>query len=239
MEVDQSSSLQMETLLVSLATGGLQEQIESGDQSKETADTQQVDSNNDMDEDGQQDDYSSSDSNESLAVDQPSALQVETLGTNLATGGDRVVTSQHILYYCTYYSVSFTCTVHCTYYTYCTLYAQYMFPVSLFPMLRFHCSPHLFTLLYKCSSVALHLTKHRSYSLSLQCLLSSHHLGYPHLSRCSYWQSDLFETMKIISSSVTFNNNLHVNLLNIPKANKLSSSLAILSILICSNFDSW
>ncbi len=32
------------------------------------------------------------------------------------------VTSQHILYYCTYYSVSFTCTVHCTYYTYCTLY---------------------------------------------------------------------------------------------------------------------
>ena len=53
MEVDQSSSLQMETLLVSLATGGLQEQIESGDQSKETADTQQVDSSNDMDEDGQ------------------------------------------------------------------------------------------------------------------------------------------------------------------------------------------
>ena len=32
------------------------------------------------------------------------------------------VTSQHILYYCTYYSVSFTCTVHCTYYTYFTLY---------------------------------------------------------------------------------------------------------------------
>jgi len=32
------------------------------------------------------------------------------------------VTSQHILYYCTYYSVSFTCSVHCTYYTYCTLY---------------------------------------------------------------------------------------------------------------------
>ena len=40
-----------------------------------------------MDEDGQEDDYSSSDSNGSLAVDQPSALQVETLGTNLATGG--------------------------------------------------------------------------------------------------------------------------------------------------------
>ena len=34
----------------------------------------------------------------------------------------RCVTSQHILYYCTYYSVSFTCTVHCKYYTYCTLY---------------------------------------------------------------------------------------------------------------------
>jgi len=33
-----------------------------------------------------------------------------------------IVTSQHILYYCTYYSVSFTCTVHCTHYTYCTLY---------------------------------------------------------------------------------------------------------------------
>jgi hypothetical protein len=35
---------------------------------------------------------------------------------------DHDVTSQHILYYCTYYSVSLTCTVHCTYYTYCTLY---------------------------------------------------------------------------------------------------------------------
>ena len=87
MEVDQSSSLQVETLGTSLATGGLQEQIESGDQSKETADTQQVDPSNDMDEDGQEDDYSSSDSNESMAVDQSGALQVETLGTNLATGG--------------------------------------------------------------------------------------------------------------------------------------------------------
>jgi hypothetical protein len=55
------------------------------------------------------------------------------------------VTSQHILYYCTYYSVSFTCTVHCTYFIYCTLYTLYMFPVSLFPMLRFHLQ-HLFTL---------------------------------------------------------------------------------------------
>jgi hypothetical protein len=77
----------VETLGTNLATGGLQEQIESGDRSKETADTQQVDSSNDMDEDGQEDDYSSSDSNESFAVDQSSALQVETLGTNLATGG--------------------------------------------------------------------------------------------------------------------------------------------------------
>ena len=40
--VDQSSSLQVETLGTNLATGGLQEQIESGDRSKETADTQQV-----------------------------------------------------------------------------------------------------------------------------------------------------------------------------------------------------
>ena len=38
------------------------------------------------------------------------------------------VTSQHILYYCTYYSVSFTCTIHCTYYTYCTLFLyKYIF----------------------------------------------------------------------------------------------------------------
>ena len=57
------------------------------------------------------------------------------------------VTSQHILYYCTYYSVSFTCTVHCTYYIYRTLYTQYMFPVSLFPMWKFHLQ-HLFTLLF-------------------------------------------------------------------------------------------
>ena len=41
--------------------------------------------------------------------------------TNISIIGSSV-TSQHILYYCTYYSVSFTCTVHCTYYTYCTLY---------------------------------------------------------------------------------------------------------------------
>jgi hypothetical protein len=34
----------------------------------------------------------------------------------------KCVTSQHILYYCTYYSVSLSCTVYCTYYAYCTLY---------------------------------------------------------------------------------------------------------------------
>ena len=67
------------------------------------------------------------------------------------------VTSQHILYYCTYYSVSFTCTVHCMYHTYRTLYIQYMFPVSLFPMLRFHLQ-HLFTLLFTLRNV--HLSKY-------------------------------------------------------------------------------
>ena len=78
------------------------------------------------------------------------------------------VTSQHILYYCTYYSVSFTCTVHYTYYTYCTLYTQYMFPVSLFPMLRFHLQ-HLFTTL-----VHLHIS---SLFSSLQ-LSDQHSLSY-------------------------------------------------------------
>ena len=56
--------------------------MEQGD----SADTQQVNSSVE-DEDGQEDDYSSLDSNGSLAVDQSSSLQVETLGTNLATGG--------------------------------------------------------------------------------------------------------------------------------------------------------
>ena len=49
--VDQSSDLQVETLGTNQASGGLQEQIESGGRSKETADTQQVDSNEDMDDD--------------------------------------------------------------------------------------------------------------------------------------------------------------------------------------------
>jgi len=52
MEVDQSSSLQVETLGANLATGGLQEQIESGD-------TQQVNSSVE-DEDGEEDDDKSS-----------------------------------------------------------------------------------------------------------------------------------------------------------------------------------
>ena len=55
MEVDQSSSLQVETLGTSQATVGLQEQIESGDRSKEIADTQQVNSSVE-DEDGEEDD---------------------------------------------------------------------------------------------------------------------------------------------------------------------------------------
>jgi len=45
--VDQSSALQVETLGTSLAIGGLQEQIKPGDQCEETADTQQVDSDDD------------------------------------------------------------------------------------------------------------------------------------------------------------------------------------------------
>ena len=53
--VDQSSALQVETLGTNLVTGGLQEQIESGDWSKETADTQQVNSSVE-DEDGEEDD---------------------------------------------------------------------------------------------------------------------------------------------------------------------------------------
>ena len=52
-----------------------------------------------------------------LQVDDPTALT------------DPSVTSQHILYYCTYYSVSLTCTVHCTI-DIDTWYVLYMFPVS-------------------------------------------------------------------------------------------------------------
>ena len=59
MEVDQSSALQVETLGTNLATRGLQEQIESGDQSKETADTQQVNSSVEDESDEEDDDQSS------------------------------------------------------------------------------------------------------------------------------------------------------------------------------------
>ena len=55
------------------------------------------------------------------------------------------MTSQHILYYFTNSSVSFTCTVHCTI-DIDTLYVPYMFRVSLFPMLKLHLQ-HLFTTL--------------------------------------------------------------------------------------------
>jgi hypothetical protein len=66
-----------------------------------------------------------------------------TQSLNPRGSGD--VTSQHVLYYCTYYSVSFACTAHCTYYIYCTLYIQYMFPVSQFPMFNIcsHSCSHL------------------------------------------------------------------------------------------------
>ncbi len=44
--------------------------------------------------------------------------EVVRFGATSSNGADVVcsgaVTSQHILYYCTYYYVSFTCTVHCT-----------------------------------------------------------------------------------------------------------------------------
>ena len=49
-EVGQSSALQVEAQGTDLAIGSLQEQIESGGQCEETADTQQVDSYDDMDE---------------------------------------------------------------------------------------------------------------------------------------------------------------------------------------------
>ena len=67
--VDQSSALQVDTHGASLAIGSLQEQIESGGQCEETADTQQVDSYDDMDEDAQDDECSSSDSVESFTIE--------------------------------------------------------------------------------------------------------------------------------------------------------------------------
>ena len=58
---------------------------------------------------------------------------------------DPIVTSQHALYYCTYYSVSLTCIVHSV---------HHMF--SHFPMLRFHLQ-HLFCLSQTSHSVHSHL----------------------------------------------------------------------------------
>ena len=91
--MDQSSALQIGT---SLAIGGLQEQIESGDQSKETADTQQVDSSDDMDEDGQEVEYSSSDSGESFTIevrDVPKVLH--TPATSAAELTERIKDEVH------------------------------------------------------------------------------------------------------------------------------------------------
>jgi hypothetical protein len=88
------------------------------------------------------------------------------------------VTSQHILYYCTYYSVSLTCTVHCVHCTIDidTLYAQYMLPVSLFPMLRFHLQ-HLFT-----THVHTYTSSHFiKYSRSSVHLVSFTSVNYAHL----------------------------------------------------------
>ena len=67
--VDQSSALQVETQVADLAIGSLQEQTESGGQCEETADTLQVDSDNDMDGDEQEDECSSSDSGESFTIE--------------------------------------------------------------------------------------------------------------------------------------------------------------------------
>ncbi len=75
--VDQSSALQVETLGASLAIGGVREQIEPGDQCEETADTQQVDSDDGMDEDEQEDEYSSSDSRRPKVLHTPATRAAE------------------------------------------------------------------------------------------------------------------------------------------------------------------
>jgi len=67
----------VETLGASLAIGGVQEQIEPGDQCEETADTQQVDSDDDMDEDEQEDEYSSSDSRRPKVLHTPATRAAE------------------------------------------------------------------------------------------------------------------------------------------------------------------
>ena len=67
--VGQSSALQVEAQGADLAIGSLQEQTESGGQCEETADTQQVVSDDDMDGDEQEDECSSSDSGESFTIE--------------------------------------------------------------------------------------------------------------------------------------------------------------------------
>jgi hypothetical protein len=68
--------------------------------------------------------------------------------TSKKEGHCDIIAHTVLLYYCTYYSVSLTCTVRCVHCTIDidTLYVLYMFPVSLFPTLRFHLQ-HLFTTL--------------------------------------------------------------------------------------------
>ena len=66
------------------------------------------------------------------------------------------VTSQHILYYCTYYSVSLTCTVHCTIDIH-TLYVPYMFPVSDVEVSSSTSVHHTCSHLYKFTLLVIHL----------------------------------------------------------------------------------
>jgi hypothetical protein len=82
--VDQSSALQVETLGTGLAIGGLQEQIASGDQSRVTADTQQADSGDDMDDD---ESSSNKDESEDSQVIFPTpAIRAEELRTRMKGG---------------------------------------------------------------------------------------------------------------------------------------------------------
>ena len=88
------------------------------------------------------------------------------------------MTPQYVLFtlmHRTYYTVSLTCTVHCTI-DIDTLYAQYMFPVSLFPMLGFHLQ-HLFTTLVH-TYTSSHFIK---YSRSSVHLVSFTSVNYAHL----------------------------------------------------------
>ena len=89
--VGQSSALQVEAQGTDLAIGSLQEQTESAGQCEETADTQQVDSDDDMDGDEQEDECSSSDSGESFTLegnDRPQVLH--TPDTRAAELADRM-----------------------------------------------------------------------------------------------------------------------------------------------------